>query len=78
MLVDIQAFFFNTLVNTQAVSELDAVEEGESAGSSPEVNHQNAEALSTEESPAVTVEGAVRSRQQACQQRTQDAADTVN
>ena len=77
MLVDIQTFFLDALIDTQAVSILDAIEEGESAGSSPEVDHKDAKSLSTEESPAVTVEGTVRSRQQTCHQRTQDTADTV-
>ena len=77
MLVDIKSFLLDATIHTQAVSILDSVEENESAGSSPEVDHQNAEALSTEESPAVAVEGTVRSRQQACHQRAEDTTDTV-
>ena len=59
--VDIEAFLFDALVDTQAVNLLDTVEQGKSAGSSPEVDDQDAEALSAEESPAVTVECTVRS-----------------
>ena len=59
VLVNVQTFFLNALVYTQTVSELNAVEEGESTGGSPEVDHEDTKALSTEESPAVTVEGTV-------------------
>ena len=59
MLVDIEAFLFNSLVNTQAVQLLDAVEQDKSTGSSPEVDHQDAKTLSAEESPAKAVEGTV-------------------
>ena len=61
MFVDVETFFFYALADTQAVRLLDAVEQDESAGGSPEVNDQNAEALSTEESPTMTVECTVRS-----------------
>ena len=46
MLVDIEAFLFNSLVNTQAVQLLDAVEQDKSAGCCPEVDHEDAEQLS--------------------------------
>ena len=59
MLIDVETFFLYAFAYTQAVRLLDAVEQGESAGSSPEVNDQNAEALSAEETPAVAVEGTV-------------------
>ena len=77
MFVDVETFFFYALADTQAVCLLDAVEQGESAGGSPEVYDQYAEALSTEESPAVTVERTVRSREQTSHQRSEDTADTV-
>ena len=57
MLVDIEAFLFNSLVNTQAVQLLDAVEQDKSAGCCPEIDHEDAEQLSAEESPAKAVEG---------------------
>ena len=60
MFVDIETFLFNALVDAQAVQLLDAVEQGESTGGSPEVDDQDAKALSTEESPAVTVEGVMK------------------
>ena len=77
MLINVEAFLFDALVDAQAVQFLDAVEQGEATGSSPEVDDQYAKALSTEESPAVTVESTIRSRQQTCHQRTQDTTDTV-
>ena len=77
MFVNIQTFLFYSCTDAQAMQTLDAIEQCESAGGSPEVDDQNAKALSTEESPAVTVEGTVRSRQQTCHQRSQDTADTV-
>ena len=77
MFVNVEAFLFDTLVDAQAVQFLDAVEQGETTGGSPEVDDEDAEQLSTEESPAVTVESAVRSREQTRHQRTQNTADTV-
>ena len=50
MFVNIEAFFLNALADTQAVYLLDAIEQSESTGSSPKVNHQNAEQFSSEES----------------------------
>ena len=42
MFIDVEAFLFNALVDAQTVDLLDAIEQGESAGSSPEVDNQNA------------------------------------
>ena len=61
MFVNVKTFFFDSLVHAQAVQLLDAIEQEETAGGSPKVDDQYAEALSTEESPAVTVERTVRS-----------------
>ena len=78
MLVDIQTFVLDTGGNTQAVDLLDSKEEDDTAGSSPEVDHQNTEALSSEEAPAVTIERTVAGREQTCEQCTQDTTDTMN
>ena len=59
MLVDIQALFLDTLANTQTVNLLNAVEQYYTTGSSPEVDNQNTEQLSTEETETVTVESTV-------------------
>ena len=59
MLVDVQTFFFHTGRNAETVQLLDAIEEDDTTGSSPEVNHENAKALSTEEAPTVAIEGTV-------------------
>ena len=60
MFIDIETFLLNTLVDAQSMQLLDAEEQDETTRCSPEVDDQNAEALSTEESPSVTVERTVR------------------
>ena len=77
MLVDIQSFILDAGRNTQAVQLLDAEEEEETAGSSPKIDDEHAEALGSEEAPAVTVQSAVRGGEQARHERTQDAANTM-
>ena len=75
MLVDVKAFLFNTLVHTQAMQVLDAVEQDETTGGSPKINDKDSEAFCTEESPTVTIEGTVRRTEQA---RHQCAENTTN
>ena len=77
MFVDVEAFLFNALIDAQTVQLLDAIEQNESAGSSPKVDNQNTETFSTEEAPAVAVERTVRSREQTSHQSTENTADTV-
>ena len=55
VLVNIEAFLLNTLVDAQAVDILDSEEQDDTTGSSPEVDDQYAEYLSTEEAPAVSI-----------------------
>ena len=62
MFIDIEAFFLNTLVYAQSMQFLDTVEQDDTAGGSPEVNDQYAEALSTEEAPSITIEGTITRR----------------
>ena len=56
---------------------LDGVEQDEAAGGCPEVDDQDAEALSTEEAPSVTVQGTIGCGQESRQQCAQYAADTM-
>ena len=77
VLVDVKTFLLDARLNTQTVQFLDAIEEDETACSSPEVDDEDAEALSGEESPTATIEGAVARREQTCQQGTEDTANTV-
>ena len=77
VLIDIETFLLNTLVNAQAMNLLNTEEEDDTTGGSPEVYDENAETLSTKESPSVTIEGTVGHRQQTCHDGTQDTADTV-
>ena len=50
MLINVETFLFDTLVDAQAVQFLDTVEQGEATGGSPEVDDQDAKQLSTKES----------------------------
>ena len=77
MLINVETFLFDALVDAQTVQFLDAIEQSEATGGSPEVDDQDAKALSTEESPAVTIESTIRSRQQTRHQRTQNTANAV-
>ena len=62
MFVDVEAFLFDAVVNAQTMQFLDTKEQGETTGSSPEVDDEDAEALSTEESLSSSIEGTIRSR----------------
>ena len=60
MFVNIQSFVLNAAINTQTMQLLDAIEQDEATGGSPEVDDQDAEALRPEESPAMTIESTIR------------------
>ena len=77
MLVNVETFFLDTLVNAQAVQLLDAVEQDETTGCCPKVDDQDAKRLSAEEPPTASVECTVRGREQTCHQRAKDTADAV-
>ena len=62
MFIDVKTFFFDSLVHTQAVQLLNAIEQDETAGCSPKVDDQYSETLGAEESPAVTVKSTIRRR----------------
>ena len=77
MFVNVQSFVLNTGRHPKAVKLLDAKEEKEAAGSSPEVDDKDAEAFSPEETPAMTVESAVARRKQTGHQRAEDTTDSM-
>ena len=77
MLIDVETFFLNTLAYTQTMQLLDAIEQGETTGSSPEVDHEDAKQLSTEESPSKAIESTVARREQTCHQCTEDTTYTM-
>ena len=60
MFVNVESFLFNAFVNAQTVKFLDSIEQSETTGSCPEVDNQDAETLSTEESPSVSIESTIR------------------
>jgi hypothetical protein len=78
MFINVETFLLDALVNAQAVQLLNAIEENDTTGSSPEVNDQDAKALSSEESPSMTIESTIRGRKQTRQQRSQNTTDTMN
>ena len=77
MLVDIEAFFLNSLVNSQAGNLLDSPEEDNACCSCPKVDAEDTEALCSEETETATVEGtAIKSEETChCLLYTSDAAD---
>ena len=70
MLVYVETFFLNALVDTQAMELLDAIEQGNTTGSSPEVDYKDTKAFGSEEPPTMTIEGTTAGRKQSRQQRT--------
>ena len=60
MFIDVETFFFDSLVYAQTVQLLDAIEQDETTGGSPKVDDQNSETLGTEEPPTMTIESTIR------------------
>ena len=54
MLVDIETFFLDSLINTETSNLLDTPEEDDTCYGCPKVDAEDTEALSTEESEATT------------------------
>ena len=77
MLVDVETFLLYTLAYTQTMKLLDAIEQDEATGSSPEVNHEDTKHLCAKEAPTKTVACAIGGRQQTCHQSTKDTAYTM-
>ena len=78
MLIDVETFLLNTGVNTETDSLLDAPEEHDTAGGSPCVDAENAEALCAEEAEAVAIESASVNGKQTGQECTEDTADAMH
>ena len=78
MFVDVEAFLFDALADTQAVELLDAEKEQDAGRGGPEVDDRDAERLDAEEVPAAAVEEAAVRGQQTGQERAEDTADTVD
>ena len=72
MLINIETFLFNTLVDTQTLECLDAIEKDKTSGSSPHVDHQYSENLGTEEAPTATKQGTTISGQQTGHEGTEN------
>ena len=77
MFVNVETFLLDALVNTQTVQLLDAEEQGDTTGGSPEVDDEDTEALGSEKSPSTSIESTVAGREQTCHQSTENTTDTV-
>lgn len=77
VLVDIETFFLDSLVNTQTGNLLDAPEEDDTCYGCPKVDAEDTEALSTEESEATTIEGATIKGEETSHQGTEDTTNTM-
>ena len=73
VLVDVETFLLYTFINAQTVEIFYSVEQNHTANGCPEVDDEDAEALSAEKSPAVSVECTVGSAEQAGHQCAEDA-----
>ena len=77
MLVDIETFFLDSLINTETSNLLDTPEEDDTCYGCPKVDAEDTEALSTEESEATTIEGATIKGEETSHQGTEDTAYTM-
>ena len=77
MLIDIETFFLNSLVNTETSNLLDTPEEDNTCYGCPKVDAKDTEALSTEESEATTIEGATIKSEETSHQGTEDTTNTM-
>ena len=77
MLVDIETFFLNSLVNSQAGNLLDSPEEDNTCCGCPKIDAEDTEALSSEETETATVEGTAIESEETCHQGTEDTTYTM-
>ena len=77
MLVDIEAFFLNSLVNTQAGNLLDSPEEDNTSCGCPKVDAEDTEALSSEETETATIEGTAIEGEETGHHGTEDTTYTM-
>ena len=78
MLIDIETFFLDSLINTETSNLLDTPEEDNTCYGCPKVDSENAEALSTEEAEATTIEGTTVEGEKTSHQGTEDTTNTMN
>ena len=77
MLVDIETFLLDSLVNTETTDLLDTPEEDDTCCSCPKVDAEDTEALSSEETETATVEGTAIEGEETCHQGTEDTTYTM-
>ena len=77
MLINIQTFFLDSLINTETSNLLDTPEEDNTCYGCPKVDAEDTETLSTEESEATTIEGATVEGEKTGHQGTEDTAYTM-
>ena len=78
MLIDIQSLFLDTRLDTKAVQFPDAEEQDDATGGCPEVDDEYAEALRTEEAPAMTIESTVAGGEQSRHQGSEYSAHAMH
>ena len=78
MLVDIEAFFLNSLVNSQAGNLLDSPEEDNTCYGCLKVDAEDTEALSSEETQTATIEGTAIEGEETCHQGSEDTTYTMH
>ena len=77
MLVDIETFLLDSLVNTETTDLLDTPEEDDTCCSCPKVDNENTEDLCSEETEATTIESAAIESEETCHQGTEDTTYTM-
>ena len=77
MLVDIETFFLNSLVNTETSNLLDSPEEDDTCYGCPKVDAEDTEALSTKEAEATTIESTTVEGEETGHQGTEDTTNTM-
>ena len=77
MFVNIQTFVLDAGRNAKPMEFLDAIEEGDAAGCSPEVDDEDTKALGSEKAPAMSIEGAISGGEQTGHECAENTTDTV-
>ena len=77
MLIDVETFLLDSLVNTETANLLDRVEEDDTCNGRPSVDAKDTEALCAKESEATTIEGTTVDGKETCHQGTKDTTYTM-
>ena len=77
MLVDIETFLLDSLVNTESSNLLNTPEEDDTCCSCAKVDNDDTEKLCSEETEATTIEGTAIKSEETCHQGTEDTAYTM-